>query len=86
MMELIFASLSSGTVIIPIFDFEALKAKVLASALVALIQLNMVVFPILVIPIIPHFSPMADGVFCSAKIANKHVGQQCKDCVQSLMF
>jgi len=40
------------------FDLLALKAKLLAAALVLDMQLKMVVFPTLVIPIIPHCKPI----------------------------
>jgi len=52
----------------PIFDFEALKAKLLVCARVLLMQLKIVVFPIFVIPMIPHFKPIA-GIFF-AKVIN----------------
>jgi len=40
------------------FDLLVLKTKFDDSALVFEIQLNMVVLPVLVIPIIPHFNDM----------------------------
>jgi hypothetical protein len=56
----------------PIFDFEALKAKLLVCARVLLMQLKMVVFPIFVIPMIPHFKPIV-GKFL-AKVLNIDAG------------
>jgi len=50
------SSLLSGTSTTPRLDLDALKAKLLVSAFVFDMQLKIVVLPILVIPIIPHFS------------------------------
>jgi hypothetical protein len=73
------------------FDFEALNAKLLASALVLLIQLKIVVFPMLVIPIIPHFKPMNSNfvqryAFIKFKIQNPESKAKSKKCCQRKIF
>jgi hypothetical protein len=69
----ILKSRSSGTSTTPRLLLDALKAKLLVSALVFEIQLKMVVFPMFVIPMIPHLSainPKFEGEFFCKDIVN----------------
>jgi hypothetical protein len=45
----------------PIFDLVALKAKLVASALVFEMQLKIVVFPVLVNPMMPQLRAIFEG-------------------------
>ncbi len=53
---------SSGTLQTPMLDFPVLKAKLVIWALVFDMQLNRVVLPELVMPTIPHFKLIRQGM------------------------
>jgi hypothetical protein len=65
-----FSSLWSGTFTTPRFDLLELKAKLDDSALVFEMQLNRVVFPVLVMPIIPQFNAIGVKIRDAVQIYN----------------
>ncbi len=62
-----FSSLGSGTLMIPRLDLFELKAKLEDSARVFEMQLNRVVFPVFVMPMMPQFNAI---FFCKDTNAN----------------